>query len=1096
MDSGTKEWWMFAKWSDEYEWGVDEYVQKAFASKSQGNQICCPCESCHYRFWRHKGVVRDHLICNGFVPRTDKLSELGINFEREQTVLDNEEGSTPNDFNDDIVELLHDARDAFRKGPNDEAKKFFKLVEEGREELFPGCKNHSKLSFMIRLFILKCDHKLTNVAFGDILELIKEVLPDAKLPASFNEAKSLQPIELEGGSEEFPRSRFWMSLEQKRKFCQVIKNAKLPQGSSEGSMAEGNQAKECVAFIARFLKRSSKATPEVNECGTSKSFFPKVGHPIKGKGRTSKKKNRGNIIDRNTWAQAHRYVLFNCHCEEVEKYIRKRKWNSAQDHSKDFMDWFREKVDLILKDGHDNIPDHILWLSKGPSHVAKKYTGYSVNGYRFYTMKRDANCVTQNSGVTLTAITHSFASSKDQNPVVGNVNYYGSITEIIEISYHGHFSVVLFRCQWFHSEKDDDELITVNMNKTVSKEEPFILATQAHQVFYVEDLNREGWHYAVQIPPREFLDERMEARGSASVANKILEEKTKALICPSARQNSVPENEDDDSTSEYDGENEVETDDIMEAENVTSGKRKASKQFSKQVKKTSLRPKTMADVVEVNSCKKHAVDEVQSTQKKQQVISEKKGTKRAFCSPSSMSAYLEFRKRQKENNDGFVSNVYKDTSEVLSRFLSFSTDVYKYTSEVLFITHTDSVQEPPDSEPEKAPKSKRHRGPTMLPKVHARTREEREVIVLNSLGQPIGPTREIVQEFKQFLGTGARDSELAPLNYIKFPCLPTLDKMWEYVQAKMDDLESSQHEDGSNSKDPYSEVIPEPKRKSRVRLQGKGVKKSDLKKKEKKKSDFIFPAEFLENMQAQLVQQLAPSVTTAILTQLRDANPGINLVIPDFAIPSAPKDAYSAPHLLVDQNRQSSKSGATINQLDDIFGVDRANGLATELPEDSIHNLEKDVVHLGNDSDNEELYDTLSPGLATDYTQPQAPPAKRMKKEKTPKTNEKKRATRFENLSSIDNMAVGFPGYMKDMNNHLATIASAMSTTQEREQEIVEQKRRLLSEIGGLPRITQAEVIRAVSLFSSNPSQMEIFYSSPNDEWKKEVVLDLLSHNA
>uniref|UniRef100_A0A803MQF2 Uncharacterized protein n=1 Tax=Chenopodium quinoa TaxID=63459 RepID=A0A803MQF2_CHEQI len=67
-------------------------------------------------------------------------------------------------------------------------------------------------------------------------------------------------------------------------------------------------------------------------------------------------------------------------------------------------------------------------------------------------------------------------------------------------------------------------------------------------------------------------------------------------------------------------------------------------------------------------------------------------------------------------------------------------------------------------------------------------------------------------------------------------------------------------------------------------------------------------------MQSQLVQQLAPSVTTAILTQLRDANPGINLVIPDFAIPSAPKDASSAPHLLVDQNGQSSKSDATINQ--------------------------------------------------------------------------------------------------------------------------------------------------------------------------------------
>ncbi|KAL2940293.1 HMG-CoA reductase inhibitor bumarsin [Bienertia sinuspersici] len=185
-----------------------------------------------------------------------------------------------------------------------------------------------------------------------------------------------------------------------------------------------------------------------------------------------------------------------------------------------------------------------------------------------------------------------------------------------------------------------------------------------------------------------------------------------------------------------------------------------------------------------------------------------------------------------------------------------------------------------------------------------------------------------------------------------------------------------------------------------------------------------------------------------------------------------------------------------LSKLDDIFGVDRANGLASELPEDSIHNLEKEVVPLDNDSDNEDLSFTRSPASATDYTQPQPPPAKRMKKEKTPKTNEKKRATRFENLSSVDNMAVGFTGFMKDMNNHLATIASAMSTTQEREQEIVEQKRRLLSEIGSLPGITQVEVIRAASLFSSNPSQMEIFFSSPNDEWKREVVLDLLSRNA
>ncbi|KMS94773.1 hypothetical protein BVRB_015420, partial [Beta vulgaris subsp. vulgaris] len=123
---------------------------------------------------------------------------------------------------------------------------------------------------------------------------------------------------------------------------------------------------------------------------------------------------------------------------------RKRKWDNAQNHCKGFMDWFKEKVALKLEKG-EVVSSHVKWLSKGPSYVVKKYTGYSVNGYRFYSMKRDASLVTQNSGVTLKALTPSFSSSRDQNPTVGHVVYYGALEEIIELSYHGQFSVVLFR---------------------------------------------------------------------------------------------------------------------------------------------------------------------------------------------------------------------------------------------------------------------------------------------------------------------------------------------------------------------------------------------------------------------------------------------------------------------------------------------------------------------------------------------------------------------------------------------------------------------------------------------------------------------------
>ncbi|KAL8116106.1 hypothetical protein AgCh_022559 [Apium graveolens] len=77
-------------------------------------------------------------------------------------------------------------------------------------------------------------------------------------------------------------------------------------------------------------------------------------------------------------------------------------------------------------------------------------------------------------------------------------------------------------------------------------------------------------------------------------------------------------------------------------------------------------------------------------------------------------------------------------------------------------------------------------------------------------------------------------------------------------------------------------------------------------------------------------------------------------------------------------------------------------------------------------------------------------------------------------------MATEFTGLMKDISGHLEMIAKSMYATQEREIEVVEQKKKLLNEIASLLGITQAEAIRAASLFSSNPNQMYIFFLSPN----------------
>lgn len=115
----------------------------------------------------------------------------------------------------------------------------------------------------------------------------------------------------------------------------------------------------------------------------------------------------------------------------------------------EFHKWLKEVVQH-----KDDISLELSSLAKGPLRAEKRFSGYVVNGYRFHTKRRDSRCMTQNSGVFLTALTTSFASARDQNPIVGDVGYYGAIEDIIEVNYWGALTVVLFKCCWYQKDKD------------------------------------------------------------------------------------------------------------------------------------------------------------------------------------------------------------------------------------------------------------------------------------------------------------------------------------------------------------------------------------------------------------------------------------------------------------------------------------------------------------------------------------------------------------------------------------------------------------------------------------------------------------------
>ncbi|KAK9070013.1 hypothetical protein SSX86_010412 [Deinandra increscens subsp. villosa] len=95
-------------------------------------------------------------------------------------------------------------------------------------------------------------------------------------------------------------------------------------------------------------------------------------------------------------------------------------------------------------------------------------------------------------------------------------------TDIIELKYLSGYSVVLFRCKWFDTansrsfKKNHGTYIDISREAYV--DQPYILATQAKQVFYLQDPSRANgnWRVVEYIHHRNIWD-----HPSMSVVNEI-----------------------------------------------------------------------------------------------------------------------------------------------------------------------------------------------------------------------------------------------------------------------------------------------------------------------------------------------------------------------------------------------------------------------------------------------------------------------------------------------------------------------------------------------------------------------------------------------
>jgi hypothetical protein len=125
-------------------------------------------------------------------------------------------------------------------------------------------------------------------------------------------------------------------------------------------------------------------------------------------------------------------------------------------------------------------------MSYGYCPRVRSYGCYDVNGYRFRSNKYESGRVgltTTNSGVCVT----SFDESDNA------LEYYGIIEDIIKIEWEGSLKLelVLFCCSWFDPtpnglrRTEDLGLVEINHTLGLSNFDPFVMASQVTQVYYL-----------------------------------------------------------------------------------------------------------------------------------------------------------------------------------------------------------------------------------------------------------------------------------------------------------------------------------------------------------------------------------------------------------------------------------------------------------------------------------------------------------------------------------------------------------------------------------------------------------------------------------
>ena len=132
------------------------------------------------------------------------------------------------------------------------------------------------------------------------------------------------------------------------------------------------------------------------------------------------------------------------------------------------------------------VDDALYPLAMGPDTWVRHYESCIVGDVRYNTLARDEGRKTQNSAIMST-------DTYDKE----TIEMYANIRDIVQLQYissfEDHRCVVLLCYRWYNlfsriaKTRADDYFKSINFKAAYQTNEPFILANQATQIFFLED---------------------------------------------------------------------------------------------------------------------------------------------------------------------------------------------------------------------------------------------------------------------------------------------------------------------------------------------------------------------------------------------------------------------------------------------------------------------------------------------------------------------------------------------------------------------------------------------------------------------------------